>query len=497
MYFADCMVLKIKTYLKAHKHTCLILLGFACVYAIEAFVNHLNFRTYALDLGAYTNALYDYSHFQFNDKGVFKDASENLLSDHFDLYLIVFSPLSLIFGQYTLQILQIVFILLAGIGVQKVVALKTKDPNLPLMALTAFFLFFGIYSALSFDYHSNVISACLFPWLIYSFDRSRYRAFLVVLFLMVIGKETISVWTFFICLSLMLESRKDIQKMRVLGVGALFSIVYFLVVLKWVMPAFANSGKYEHFKFHALGSDYNSALKFILTHPLEFIKVMFVNHSGDAQYDWVKVESYLFLLFSGGLFLIFRPAYLLMVLPVLVMKMCYDDPSVWSIDCHYSMEFAPVLTIGAFTVIAGFRTFWIRQLSALVALGCNLIITIRLMDGTKYWHDYNRLRLYQAHHYSRSYDTRKAREVLASIPEHAVVAAQTSFVPHLAWRDRCYQLPKVQDAEYIVISEKEEVTYPVDLKELNKIVNDSLASGRWERLNNTGPLVVIRKIKLK
>ncbi|MCC6817525.1 MAG: hypothetical protein IT245_01360, partial [Bacteroidia bacterium] len=60
---------------------------FTIFYALIAYVNHYYFKTFALDLGVYANALYDYAHFQMNDKGVYKVVAENLLSDHFDLYL--------------------------------------------------------------------------------------------------------------------------------------------------------------------------------------------------------------------------------------------------------------------------------------------------------------------------------------------------------------------------------------------------------------------------
>ena len=45
-----------------------LLMGvFALVYGLIAFVNHYCFRTFGLDLGVYTNALYDYAHGQWND----------------------------------------------------------------------------------------------------------------------------------------------------------------------------------------------------------------------------------------------------------------------------------------------------------------------------------------------------------------------------------------------------------------------------------------------
>lgn len=136
---------------------------FGIIYSLISIVNHYNFRTNALDLGVYTNALYDYIHFQINDSTIFKETTENLLSDHFNLHLILFSPLSLIFKTYTLLLIQIFFILLGGLGIYKYFVL-TKNTKLALTAALYFYIFFGVFSALSFDYHNIVIAASLVPW---------------------------------------------------------------------------------------------------------------------------------------------------------------------------------------------------------------------------------------------------------------------------------------------------------------------------------------------
>ena len=59
---------------------------FALLFASISFVNHYNFRTDALDLGAYVNATYDYSHGKWNDSSSFLEHPANFLSDHFIIY---------------------------------------------------------------------------------------------------------------------------------------------------------------------------------------------------------------------------------------------------------------------------------------------------------------------------------------------------------------------------------------------------------------------------
>ena len=89
------------------------------LYCLISLVNHYLFKTYALDLGLYTHALYDYAHFRMADCSMFKDVPYSLLSDHFDLYLPLLSPLVYMFGSYTLLVVQIAAVLLGGWGIYK------------------------------------------------------------------------------------------------------------------------------------------------------------------------------------------------------------------------------------------------------------------------------------------------------------------------------------------------------------------------------------------
>jgi len=96
---------------RINKYLLIVLIIFGLIYSLISIVNHYFFRTYALDLGLYTHALYQYGHFQLADASMIKDNSELLLGGHFDLYLVIFSPLHYIFGTYTLLIIQIIAIL--------------------------------------------------------------------------------------------------------------------------------------------------------------------------------------------------------------------------------------------------------------------------------------------------------------------------------------------------------------------------------------------------
>ena len=68
------------------------------VYCLISLVNHYLFKTYGLDLGLYTHAMYDFVHGRIDDCSMFKETQQSILGAHFDLYLFILSPLVFIFG---------------------------------------------------------------------------------------------------------------------------------------------------------------------------------------------------------------------------------------------------------------------------------------------------------------------------------------------------------------------------------------------------------------
>lgn len=494
-YICRKFMLLSKGYLQKYKWPWLLSFLFILFYSLEVFYNHYCFRTFALDLGVFTNAIYDYSHLQWNDATVFKYKPENLLSDHFDLYLMVFSPLSYLFGQYTLLIVQITSVVIGAFGVYAYLQLRFNNEKLSLMGMLNFYLFFGIWSALSFDYHSNVVAAMIAPWLFYLIERKRFLNFGLLLAFMLIAKETISIWCFFICIGLLIEYRKDKNALLYLSLFAIVSLSYFIVTIKMIMPSLASSGTYDHFRYAIIGKDINSAFANMLSHPLNAIQNLFLNHSGEPGLDWVKTEFYGMALVSGMYLVVLRPAFLIMLISPLCIKMFNDDPTKWSIDCHYSVEFAAVITIGAFTFIGQLKSEKLKLiLPYMVCLG-SLIATYKLTDHSIYYHDYNRMKIYHSHHYNRGYDLKKVHASFKLIPDTAIVCAQSPILPHLAYRNTIYPLPFVKNATYIIGSKSEPVCYPISERDFRKLLNDSLATKRWHALVNDTNITILKKIK--
>ena len=424
------------------------------LYALISFVNHYLFKTYTLDLGLYTHAMYDYAHFRMADCSMFKPVADSLLSDHFDLYLMLLSPLVYLFGSYTLLIVQIAAVLLGGWGLHKLIRLYTDNEWLPILATATLFFSFGVIHAIAFDYHSNVLTAMMLPWLLYFLKQKKHGLATLFAVLFVIGKENMSLWLFFIAIGLMWDYRKERKTLWYLAGYAVFALVYFVVINMVVMPRLGGTGG-GFARYAYLGDNYAEIAKNLVSHPWEAIKILFTNTLGKPQYDGIKAEFYLCALATGLLLTLLKPNYFLMLVPLIAQKMLASDRLFWGISFQYSVEFMPVLIVASFLVIIKLKKQLPQMVLACALLLSTILTTFYTVGVPKSLILVDQLCVYQGRHYEqKEFDTQYARQLIQQIPDDASVCAARMFVPHLAMRKEIYDFhsvaPKVR-ADYMLI----------------------------------------------
>ena len=425
------------------------------MYCLISLVNHYLFKTYALDLGLYTHAMYDYAHFRVDDCSMFKAVPQSILSDHFDLYLVILSPLIYVFGSYTLLIVQIAAVLFGGWGVYKLIGLYTENGWMPVLAVTVFFFSFGIIHALAYDYHSNVLTAMLLPWLLFFLKKRSFALASLFVVLFVIGKENMSLWLFFIAIALMWDYRKDKGVLWHLLAYAVLSLAYFFIINMIVMPRIGGSGggfdRYAH-----LGDNYVDIATRLIKYPFETIQMLFTNTNGISNFDGIKEEFYICALASGMLLTLLKPNYLIMIVPLLAQKMFAVDPNFWGISFQYSVEFVPVLVVSSFLVLVKLKNGKWRLALSLVLLLSTVLTTFYTIGVPKSAILVDQLCVYQGRHYEQEeFDVRYARELIKMIPDDASVSAASNFVPHLALRENIQNFAHATkiDADYVLITE--------------------------------------------
>lgn len=423
------------------------------VYCLISLVNHYLFKTYALDLGLYTHAMYDFLHGCIDDCSMFKDQPQSILGAHFDLYLFFLSPLVFVFGSYTLLVVQIVAVLLGGWGVYKLIGLYTDDDWLSILATAILFFSFGVIHPFAFDYHSNVLTAMMLPWLLYFIKKRQFWLSSLMVVLFVLGKENLSLWLFFIAIALMWDYRKDRKTLWYLLGYALFGLAYFLIINMVVMPKIGGEGIS---RYHHLGNNYAEIALQLITHPGETLRLLFANTSGLERCDGVKEEFFVCALATGLLFTILKPNYFLMLIPLIGQKMLSSYHLFWGVSLQYSVEFMPVLVISSFLVIIKLKNKVLRMVLAVALLVSTILTTFYTIGVPRSYVVLDQTCIYQGRHYEqKKFDATYARQLIKQIPDDASVSAASMFVPHLALREQIYDLGNRPNphADYVLITQ--------------------------------------------
>jgi uncharacterized membrane protein len=480
---------------KQHKYILFTLAIYGLVYASISLVNHYFFRTYALDLGLFNNALFDYAHFRPNHYSIIRTLFPNPLCDHFALITPLVSPLYWIFGSYTMLVVQIISMLFGGYGVYYYFQKKSTSEFLPLLAMIHFLSLWGIYSALSFDFHDNIIAAMMVPWFLHFYEQKKWKFATLFFVIILISKENMALWAIFIGLGMAWMYRKD-KKTCLVSLGySLFALIYFLAVVNIIMPFlfgdFPHEG-YYHFKYHALGENGKEAIKTIFSRPLYSLQLLFINHSNDPFLDNIKQELHIMVLLSGGWALLFRPHYLIMLIPIYAQKLFSDDYGKWGINAQYSIEFVPILTMALFNLLNDLsKKKWVIWLAILFVLITIVSTITKIEKRTSLWYNPTLSRFYNRSHYQSPYDIKELNKKLKLVPDDAIVCASSPLVPHLSFRKKIYAYPEIFDSNYILVL-KQDAAYPLSDVELAKSISDLKLNPKWSIVTEDSNLIIFK-----
>lgn len=474
----------------------------AVAYGLLSLVNHYLFRTYAYDLGLFNHALYDYAHGRWNANSVKR--FDNILGDHFTVLQIGFAPLWWVFGSWTLLVVQIGAVLFGGWGAWRLHAARAQAVGagsaLPWWLTLHYFSIWGIWTALAYDYHDNVVGAMLLPWLLLAFYEKRGGRVVLTSILLLLSKENMALWL--VCVGLGLawlyhaDARRRTWAVGLAGAGAL----YFKVVTGVVMPALSPTGTYLYTQQYAgLGQSFGEIARNLLQHPGFAISLLWRNFPYQPGADGIKAELHLLVLLSGGLALVRRPAYALMLASIYAQKFLSSRAVLWGISYQYSIEFVPVLNaaVGHWLLARPASPVVARRLT-LVAAGLAIVAFVSTQVVIKHARSPSpepaQARWLSPRHFQPAFDAGAVRRALAVVPPEVPVSAQSVLVAHLADRPTCYLYPFVGEAEYLVLLPGQD-PYPLTRLSYDRTLARLRHSGAWVEVPQAAAptLVVLRR----
>ena len=471
---------------------------FALIFCSLSLVNHYLFRTYAFDLGIYNNMLYSYSHFKLNYTTLQQPLVYHAFADHFEPVFFLFAPFYWIFGSYTLIIIQIVMVIFGGLGAMRFAQLHSNNNTLSIAILLQFYAMWGVYSALAFDFHNNITAAMIVPWVMVFAQQKKIKPLIIAWALILLSKENMALYGIFICLGLALHYFKDKPLRNLFLLLTAASAVYFVLVVKVFIPSFQQPGAgylYDSM-YRSLGTTPKEILGNIFNKPGYLFSLLFENYSGEALFNGIKSELHFSVLISGGIFMLYKPQFLVMLVPIYAQKLFNTDAARWGINYHYSIEFVPVITACTAVFISSLNTAekYKYYLGFVVAL-CTSYFTISKMDSrVSIWYDKINTRFYTADHYNNNKTVKTIRTELHALPIEIddAISAQNNLVPHLANRNYIYLYPESGKASYIILAPKTNL-YPLKDSAYASIFDTLKVSKSWQNVTPNNKEVFLFK----
>jgi uncharacterized membrane protein len=479
-----------------------ILLFFLILFLVIVCCNHYFFRTVTWDYGAYNFAFNDYAHLHNSNSTVYQDSNFKFIQDHVSFTLMLFVPLYWILswfaGTYTLLIIQTFIVILGGWAVYKLIELKSNSKLIPILALLYYFLILGRWTSFVSDCNLAIMASSVVPVFIYYFEKRKWYFAIGAFLFILLTREDMALWTFFIGLFLLLTHRKDKQSVNLSILIMGISVAYFLFVFKIFIPLIETpEKKYNLFNYAALGSGPIEAFVFIIIHPIKTFLLLFQNQSGNPSFNNVKSEFYFVYLLSGGLLVFLKPRYLVLFIPILVKKMLNDDPIRWSIELYYSIEFVSILPVAVYLIIAAIRNSLIQNILAISVCLIAFIITCYEFETSHHkipWWNNRKYAFYNPKMYKGDGNTAKIHNYINEIPKTASVSASCKLLPQLAFRKKIYYFPRVGDANYIVVFQQND-PFPYSQLQFNNELKKYLNSYDWETIADEEPLLILKKGK--
>ena len=482
---------------------CIIFILFGLIYFTIVICNHYFFRTYAFDYGAYNFAFYDYAHFRISENPVYNMNHINhmsFLQDHVSFTLMLFIPLYWVLawltGTYTLLIVQTCIIIYGAWAVYKLIEFKTNNHLLSLLALIQYFILAGRWTSFFSDCNLAIMASSLVPVLLLYFERKNLIPAILVFVFILLTREDMALWTAFIALFLFIIHFKDSWYRKVSVIFLAISIIYFILIFTVFIPLIETPyKKFTLFNYSVLGENPYKALIFILKHPFNTIKLLFVNNSGNPTYNNVKFEFYIYYFLCGGFLLLFRPKYILLFIPILAKKMLNDVPVRWSMELYYSIEFVSILPVVVFLIISEIKNRKLKNFCLIIVCIATLFLTIYKLDSPnrklKWWGD-SKYAFYKAKMFKAEFNVKKVNRYLNLIPDKAKVSASGKINPHLAFREKIYYFPWICDAEYIATF-LENDTYPLNKKDFFFELCKYLEDDSWNIIVLDYPFLLMKK----
>jgi uncharacterized membrane protein len=468
-----------------------------------AFLRHWSFDSSGFDLGIYDQVVWNTLH---GRPFFYTTTGQPLLhlSNHVSLILLLVAPFYLIHsGPETLLFLQTAAIGLGGLPLFWLAREKLESDFAALSLLLAYLLFPTLQIVNLWDFHPPVLAVGFFMAAFYCLVKQKWGWFMGWAFLAMLCKEQLPLQVAFLGAAAIVMH----HNWRVGLTTIIVALSYFFVLLYWVIPGNSVTGDHLFIGFYAeLGDTPTEIVLTALTRPDLVLKILWQPTRLEYLFNVLTPFAYLPLV-GLPILLIAAPSFAINLLSA---NTAMHDAS----GAQYGADVAPWLAWATLYGLVYLRWSAARILSncqwSIVnyqwsiinpqgALGSyQLLITnflaTFLLSTTFIWqlfYGYSPLALNPPRWEITAHD-RLAQRFIAQIPPDATVAAQGKLYPHLSNRLIAYQLPDVNQVEYVFF-DATTGAWPVHPNDIWALAEKLLASGDYGVLDAADGYLLLKR----
>ncbi len=246
-------------------------------------------------------------------------------------------------------------------------------------------------------------------------------------------------------------------------------------------------------RYTSFGTSVSEIIINMISNPQKVFTLLFESDSSEKIMLGIKRELHFMVLVSGGIALLYRPQFLLMLVPIYLQKMLTNDYVLWGINGHYSIEFAPIIGIAMVESLNSIKKIRWKYLAYLPVLYLTFHYTeVKLERRNSIW--YNRINsdFLIPHHYRTELDLEEVHKMLKLVPEGVALSTSTSLAPRLANRDKIYHFPIIEDAEYIVLFKANGDYYPLSKEEYEAKIEGLKKSEKYQIQHEKHGVLIIK-----
>jgi uncharacterized membrane protein len=457
-------------------------LSYVAVFFWLAWLRHASFNSSGFDLGIYDQVTWNTLHgrwFFYTTTGVPTLHFSNHVSPNILLIALLYLLHS---GPETLLFVQPLAIALGGLPLFWLSRQKLGSDLAALSLLAAYLLFPTLQIVNLWDYHPPVISVCFFMVAFYFLETRRPGWFVLFALLAMLGKEQLALQVAFLGGYALLRYRYWWAGGVTIGVA----LAWFFFVMNWLIPTYSTTESHLFLGYYAdLGDSPAQIVLTALTRPDLVLTNLW--QPAKLQYLVDVFTPFAWLPLLGlPILAIGAPSFAINLLSA---NTAMHDAT----GAQYGAEGAPwrawAAMYGFFFAQRGLTRFlpalrrWITPALSL------LLLTVALI--WQLFRGFSPLALDPPHWEITAHD-RLAQRFIAQIPPEASLAAQGKLYPHLSNRLIAYQLPDVNDADYVFF-DVTTGTWPVHPNDIWALARNLLSSGQYGVLDAADGYLLLKR----